>query len=421
MQILIKNAKMVSPHQTENGSTVSILIQNGQIESLNHQGQLEENAIIIQGENLHVSPGLFDFRARLGEPGFEYRETFNSFVKSAFAGGFTGAQIMPNTAPKVDSAAVLKDLQQRANNEDFEFHFVGCLSKQKEGSQLADLFDMHQHGASAFSDDKKSVENGMLMFKALLYATTLDKTIIVHPLDADLADGAQVNESGFTTSLGLRGIPALAETLRITRDVTLAKHHNSKIHLAGLSAKESLEVLQQLNYENVTADVCVHHLSFTDTDLGTFNSNLKLTPPLRGEKDKEALKQAILKDKIQVITSDHTPLSTEEKDLEFEYAHYGAIGLQTALGQSVEALGQENLEKIIECLAINPRKILGLSVPSIREGQNANLFVYQPKLNQPEEVKAQYSESKNSPFINRPLGTKILFTILGNHFQHQSY
>jgi dihydroorotase len=415
MQVLIKSAKIVLPGNTLNGSTQDILINNGIIVSVEPKIQVERTVDeVIEGSNLHIAPGFFDFRSRLGEPGFEYRETFESYTNAARAGGFTGAQIMPSTEPKVSTAPILKDLINRGSKFPFNFLFAGTLSNDKLGKQMASLFDMHACGASSFSDDKQPIENSNLMLKALLYASNFNGLVISFPLDVQMADGAQVNESPFTTTLGLRGIPNIAESVAVNRDLLLAEHTKAKLHFAGISTKEAVNKLAEKQTNEVSADVSIINLAFTDNDLNNFDSNLKVMPPLRTNEDKEELITALKKGIIKIVTSDHTPLGIEEKDLEFEYAKFGAATIESTFNVLLQNLGDENLELLVNLLSVEPRKRLGLEIPKLEANEKADLVLFDPHGSTHKTKNDFKTLGYNNPFVNKELPGKILGSILGD-------
>src|SRR5688572_1152113 len=413
MKILIRSAVIVDPSSKHNGKKTDILIENGTITQIAKPGSIKEKTNkIIDEDGLHISPGWFDMRVNFREPGFEYKEDLISGCNAAAAWGFTGVLAMPSTHPPVHTKSEVEFIRNKTQSQAIDVFVAGTLSHNHEGEHLSEMFDMFSSGAVAFTDDKKSVENAGLMLRALMYAKNFGGLIISFAHEASIATNGKVNESVTATKLGLKMMPAVAEEIRLTRDLYLTGYAGTKIHFGPLSAARSVELLREARKKkiSVTAEVAAHQLMLDETLLTDFDSNYKVMPPLRGKADKEALLKGLKDGTIDVICSDHSPEDIENKQREFDHAAFGIIGLQTAYAVANTALKKVlTTEEIIEKISINPRKILNIPVPVIEEKQPANLTLFNPELEwvfQENEIK---SRSKNTPFI----GTKFTGKALG--------
>jgi len=325
---LIKNATIIDPNSSTNGAPVDILIDQGTIIKIN-KNLTHSTAKVIEGTDLQVSPGWVDIGAQVGEPGFEHREDLQSVAKAAAAGGFTALACFPNTNPTIHSKSEVSFLKNHATLVDF--HPIGALSRDCAGENLAEVYDMAASGAIAFSDGAQSIASAGLMKRGLEYLKGIDGLVINHPNDASLSKGGQLHEGEISTKLGMKGIPALAEILMLKRDLDLLAYTNSRLHIHNISAADSIKLIKAAKNKGlkVTASVSIMHLIYNHTAVENFDPNYKLTPPLREKVDTKALLKGIKDGVIDVINSNHTPLETEAKKLEFSYADAGIIGLET--------------------------------------------------------------------------------------------
>lgn len=409
MNLLIKQSKIVDPSSPFNGKTVDVHIVDGIIRSIGKKLSVPA-AKSITGKQLHLSPGWVDVFADFADPGYEQRETLQSGAAAAAAGGFTDVCLVPNTQPAMDQKSVIEYLLSRANGLPITVHPLGAITKNAAGKELAEIYDMKRMGAIAFTDGKNAVQSSDIMVKALQYIKPFGGLIIQIPDNKDIQPGGFVHEGIVSTQLGLPAKPAIAEELLIDRDIKLAAYAQSRLHITGISTATALKQVKAARQRktDITSSVTPYHLFFTDADLHGYDSNLKVNPHLRGADDRKALQKGIEDGSIDCITTHHMPYDTDHKMVEFEYAKYGMIGLQTAYAAVNTALPTITQDRWVELLAINPRKILGLPIPTIQEGAPASLTLFSPSLEWTPQAKDFFSKSKNSAFINKPLTGKPL-------------
>ncbi|MDB4918942.1 dihydroorotase family protein [Mucilaginibacter sp.] len=417
MNLLIKSATIIDPNSPFNQQVVDILIEKGVISKI--APGLEADAELVEAEGKYVSPGFFDLNCNVGELGLETKEDLHTGTAAAAAGGFTGIALMPNTIPPVHSKAEIEYLMNRAKRNLVDVYPLGAISHKREGKDLAEMYDMFLSGAKAFTDGNRPVQDAGLMERALLYAQGFDALILSYPEDTAIAGKAKVNEGEISTLLGMKGIPPLAEELMIARDLYLAEYTGSRIHFTTISTTRSVELIREAKRKGleVTCDVAAHHLVLTDEALMGFDSLYKVKPPLRTRDDVNSLLKGLKDGTIDAIVSQHTPHEVEFKDVEFEMAEFGIIGLQTALTLALKA--GLDLELIIQKLAVNPREILNVDAAIIAEGQDANLVLFDTDEEWEYNKKNNRSKSYNSPFIGQHLKGKVLLTCNNNHLYKQ--
>ena len=377
--------------------------------------KVNAKAEVVDGTGKYVTPGFFDLNCNIGELGLETKEDLQTGTKAAAAGGFTGLALMPNTQPPVHSKAEVEYLLNRAKNNLVDVYPMGTISHKREGKDLAEMYDMFLSGAKAFTDGNRPVQDAGLMERALLYTQGFGALILSYPEDTAIAGKAKVNEGEMSTLLGMKGIPSLAEELIIARDLYLAEYTGSKIHFSTISTTRSVELIKDAKKKGlqVTCDVAAHHLLLTDKALEGFDSQYKVKPPLRTQKDVNALIKGLKDGTIDAIVSQHTPHEVEFKDVEFEIAEFGMIALQTALSVALQA--GLNLEIIVQKMAINPRHILGIEAAIIAENKKANLTLLDANVEWQYTKLNNQSKSYNSPFIGQNLKGKVLLTCNNNH------
>ena len=412
MNLLIKSATISDPGSPYYQQVADVLIEKGHIIKMAKKISSDFETFDARGK--YLSPGFFDLNCNIGELGLETKEDLKTGTHAAAAGGFTGVALMPNTIPPVHSKAEIEYLLNRAKNNLVDVYPLGTLSHKREGKDLAEMYDMYQSGAKAFTDGNRPVQDAGLMERALLYTKGFDALVLSYPEDTAIAGKAKVHEGEVSTLLGMKGIPALAEELMVARDLYLAEYTGSKIHFTTISTERSVSLIKEAKKKGlqVTCDVAVHHLLLTDEALLGFDSQYKVKPPLRTIKDVKALLNGLKDGTIDAVTSQHTPHEVEFKNVEFEVAEYGMIGLQTAFSVALEA--GLSLDLIIEKMAINPRKILGLDVPVIAEGNMANLVILDENASWTFDKLNNKSKSYNSPFIGKKLKGSILLTCNNN-------
>lgn len=408
MNLLIKSATITDPNSTHHQQVTDILIEDGTIVKI--APNIEADAEVFDASGKCVSPGFFDLNCNIGELGQETKEDLQTGTKAAAAGGFTGLALMPNTHPPVHSKSEVEFILNKAKGNLVDIYPLGTISYKCEGKDLAEMFDMHQSGAKAFTDGKHPVQDAGLMERALLYAQGFEGLVFSYPEDKAIAGKAKVHEGEISTLLGMKGIPALAEELMIARDLYLAEYTGSKIHFSTISTRQSVELIRHAKQKGlkVTCDVAAHHLVLTHDALLGFDSQYKVKPPLRTQDDVDALISGLNDGTIDAIVSQHTPHEVEFKDVEFEVAEFGIIGLQTVLSLALKA--GLAVDVIVKKMAIAPRTILSVDVPIIAEGKKANLVVFDANGQWTFTKQNNHSKSYNSPFINDQLTGKVLLT-----------
>jgi dihydroorotase len=405
MKLILKQAKIIDPNwKTENGR-FDILVKNGKIEKIASNIDAA-GYTIIESSNLHVSAGFFDIGTQIGEPGLEHREDIVSITEAASAGGYTALAPFPNNEPPTHSKSEVLFLLNNTDRNAVDFYPIGAVSKSIEGEDITEFIDMKRNGAVAFSDGKHSVADAGLMLRALQYAKACDALIINHPSEPSINGHGQVHEGIISVSLGLEGLPQMAESLGLGRDLQLASYAESKYCAYNISTSSAAKMLKKKG-KNIKATVAYLNLIFEDKNLENFNSNLKVYPPLRSHRDRKGLLKALKNDNIDAITSGHSPLEEELKKKSFAFADFGAIGIETTFPALVTHLKEHiGLEKIVEKLTVGPRNILGLEQPMLKEGEEANLCIFDPDrewtYNKPK------SKSQNSPFLGTTFTGKIL-------------
>ncbi len=420
MNLLIRNAKIIDPNSPHHLKVKDIFIKNGSISAIG--SKLKGNAAVreLTGNNIHVSPGWLDLNASLGDPGFEYKEDITSGMKAAAAGGFTGVCCTPDTFPVIHSKSEIEYVKQKSAGGLVDVWPVGALTKNLEGKEITEMYDMRQSGAVAFSDAYKSISDAGVMMRALLYAKSFDGVIFSYPEDYSVSNHSVMNESEMSVMLGMHGNPSLSEELIIIRDLYLLDYTESRLHFSMISTRRAVSLIKESKSKGtkLSAAVSPFHLFATDELLKDFDSNYKINPPLRTKEDVKALIKGISEGTIDVICSAHVPQDIESKNVEFEMALHGIISLETAFAIANTALKKSvSIEQIINCFAIAPRKILSLNPVVIDEDDEANLTIFDPEKSWIYEEKNIRSKSKNSPFIGQTFTGKILGVVNNNKMQ----
>ncbi len=403
MKIFLKNARVINPAEELDG-VFNLLIVDGTIQEIGTSlgGNPVNYEIDVAGR--FVVPGLFDMHTHLREPGQEYKEDIASGIAAAANGGFTAIAAMPNTDPVVDSADVVKYVLDRARHCGLvSVHQIAAITEGRKGERLSEMKDLAEAGAVAFSDDGSAVTNSQVMRLALEYSSMLNKPIIQHCEDHDLTKSGSVNESPDTIRFGYKTQHRLAEELTLSRDIKLLEAFGGRYHAAHVSTRGSVEIIADAKKRGVpvTCEVTPHHLFLDDSMLSDYDSDYKVNPPLRTKEDCAALIDGIRAGLVDVIASDHAPHALHEKEVEFEAAPFGMIGLETTVGAVMTKLYHEGVVKIdrlVEFLSINPRRILNLPLPTFRPGSTAELSIIDPDVEwrmDPEKFK---SKSRNTGF-----------------------
>ena len=412
MNLLIKSATISDPGSPFHQQIVDVLIEKGQITKI--ATTIDSDTENFDARGKYLAPGFFDLNCNIGELGLETKEDLQTGTRAAASGGFTGVALMPNTQPPVHSKAEIEYLTNRAKNNLVDIYPLGAISYKRDGKDLAEMYDMYQSGAKAFTDGNRPVQDAGLMERALLYTKGFDALVLSYPEDTAIAGKAKVHEGEVSTLLGMKGIPSLAEELMVARDLYLAEYTESRIHFSTISTERSVDLIREAKKKGlqVTCDVAVHHLLLTDDALMGFDSQYKVKPPLRTQKDVKALLRGLKDGNIDAIVSQHTPHEVEFKNVEFEVAEYGMISLQTAFAIALEA--GLTVDAIVQKMAINPRKILNVEQALIAEGQKANLVILDKDADWIYDKSSNKSKSYNSPFIGQKLKGSVLLTYNNN-------
>ncbi len=394
----------------------NVLITN---EKINGIGDIKapKGAEIIDCSGLVITHGFCDIHAHFREPGREDKETLQTGAKAALAGGFTRVCVMPNTNPPLDDPESIRFIVEKAEETPVHIHPIGAITKGQQGREIAEMGAMKMEGAVAFSDDGVPLQNAYVMRLALEYAGMINVPIINHAEDVPLRNEGVMNESVISTKLGLSGNPDVAESAMVQRDLQIAQSTNSTLHIPHISTKKSVEAIKEykLVFPKVTAEVTPHHLYFNDEALTTYNTNLKVAPPIRTEDDRKTLITALIDGTIDCIATDHAPHTIEEKEAPFDLAPFGMIGLESCFGTVNKVLVQESgmkIESLIDLLTIKPRKIMGFEQDLFIEGTVAEITVINPKTSGIFKKDDIYSRSINSPYIGEKLFGKIVYTIV---------
>lgn len=412
MKILISKATIVDERHPDNGKKRDILIENGKITKIAATIKIDADKE-IKGEDLCVSIGWMDMRANFRDPGDEQKEDLESGLKAAANGGFTAVALMPSTNPAIDNKGAVEYLRNRAKSSKIQVVPIGSLSKKRAGESLAEMYDMYQAGAKAFSDDKASIAESGLLQRALLYTKNFDSLIIHFPYDASLIPQGQINEGIQSTLMGLKGIPAIAEEMMVDRDLTLLDYTNGRLHLGPVSSAESIKRIASAKKDglHVTCETTAAHLAYSEEVLEGFDTNFKLLPPLRSEQNRKELIKLLKSGKIDVISSDHSPEDEEHKKLEFDYANFGMASIESFFPVVYSAIGESmDLAKLVATFSINPRRILDIEIPEIKEGVHANLTLFSTSEYTVFEKKNLKTKGHNVAEIGKKLRGKVVAT-----------
>jgi len=414
-KFIIKGGRVIDPLQDVDEVT-DILIENSKIKGMGNFDKTDGE--ILDAKELVVAPGFIDMHTHLREPGREDEETIGTGTKAAAKGGFTGVAAMANTEPVIDNSGMVRFVRETALRDGYvEVFPIGAVTKGQRGVELVEMHDMVKAGCYGFSDDGNPIGNSLIMRSALEYSQIVDKVVIVHEEDKELTLDGQINEDFISTKLGFQGMPSIAESIMVARDAAILDFVGGKLHIAHLSTRESLEIVKQAKKRglNISCEVTPHHISLNSACLVTFDSNLKMNPPLRTKEDTEALKIGLKEGLIDCIVTDHAPHAFFEKEMEFGNAPFGIIGLETALGivctELIES-GILSLAELVEKMSINPAKILGLGERTLKEGSDANITVFDPNKKWTVDVKKFVSKSSNSPYDGWKLKGQAVMTIV---------
>jgi dihydroorotase len=418
---LLKSARLVDPASGRDG-TFDLLIENGRIARVGSNVPADGARVVEIPSGLVVCPGLIDMHVHLREPGQEHKETVATGTAAAVAGGFTAVACMPNTSPVNDNAGVTGYILQKAAQANLaRVYPIGAVSRGQAGEQLADIAELRQAGCVAVSDDGRPVATALLMRRALEYTQMFDMVVIEHCEEQTLKGDGSAHEGFHASTLGLRGIPGQAESIMALRDVSLAELTGGAVHIAHMSARQTLDAVRfgKARGARVTCEVTPHHFVLTDEMLGApvpYDTNVKMNPPLREAADRDAMLQGLADGSVDVIATDHAPHHYDEKQVEFDHAPFGITGLETAVSLCFDRLmhpGVVTLSRLIELLSVNPARILRVPGGSLAEGAPADLTILAPDLQVTVSAARMRSKSKNTPFDGWQLRGGVAATVVG--------
>ena len=416
MRLLIKGGRIIDPSQ-QMDRTADLLIEDGLVKSIDDSISIE-GVEILDAAGLIVAPGFVDLHVHLREPGDEYKETIASGAAAAVAGGFTSICAMPNTTPVNDNASVTRFIIDKAREAGLARVFpIGAISRESKGEELAEMAEMKEAGAVAVSDDGRPVMNNQVMRHAMEYARDHGLVVVDHCQDLNLAAGGVMHEGRYSTLLGLRGMSGTAEESHVARDIMLAELTGARVHIAHLSTAGSVEMVRRAKQKDiaVTCEVTPHHLALTDAAVVGFDTNTKMSPPLRSEEDRLKLIEGVLDGTIDAIATDHAPHHADEKMLDYDHAPSGVVGLETALGVALTVLHHSHgvpLARVIEMLTTGPARAFSLPGGTLAVGSPADITVFDPAREWTVDPQHFKSKSRNTPFAGWKLACRVVVTLV---------
>ena len=420
MTIVIKNGRVLDP---ANGldEPKDLLIDKGRIKALESPGSISfdagEKPSVIDAKGCVVCPGLIDMHVHFREPGFEYKETITSGCRSAAAGGFTSVAVMPNTNPVNDTRAVTEHILSLAKTEGIiNVYPIAAITQKLEGERLSEMADLKDAGAIAFSDDGRPVISNELMRRAFEYSKMFKLPLIQHSEMLDLTEGGCMNEGMVSTELGLKGMPTEAEDIMVYRDIALLEKTGGRLHVAHISSKNAVDLVRQAKSRglSVTCEVAPHHFTLTDEAVRGYDTNTKMSPPLRTIDDVEAIKEGLQDGTIDIIATDHAPHDIADKQVEYQNACFGIVGLETALPLSLKLVDEKilSMDDVIKKLTSTPADIFNLEAGSLSLGNKADILIFNPNLEYSIDISKFHSKSKNSPFDGWKVKGKVIHTLV---------
>ena len=417
--ILIKGGHVVDP-KNKIDNIMDILVEGEKISKIEKNIEVKSDYEVIDASGFMVFPGLIDMHVHLREPGFEHKETIKTGLAAAAKGGFTTIACMPNTNPSIDDRTIVEALDRKARGAKVNLKVIGAATKNIDSDQLTEMGDMKEAGIVAISNDGKPVKNAYITRRVLEYAKQFDLILIEHCEDESLANGGFIHEGYYSTILGLKGIPREAEDLIVARDIALAKMTGGKVHIAHISSKSSVELVREAKKQgiSVTAEVTPQHLVLTDQAVESFDTSTKINPPLRSEDDRKALVAGLIDGTIDMIATDHAPHARWEKEVEYAYAPFGAVGLETAVALINTKLVKSGLityGQLVEKMANNPGQVFKLG-GELKTGENADITIFDPNKRWTVKPEDFYSMGRNTPFKGWELEGEVIYTIVKGDF-----
>ena len=414
MQILLKSAQIIDPTSPFHGKKQDILINSGIIAKIDDHVDAQE-AHVVNCDGAYMSLGWFDMNVHFEDPGNEHKEDLYSGIAAAAAGGFTDVGVLPNTSPTIDTKNQVEYILSKSSHHPVNLHPFCAITKNCNGAELTEMIDLKEAGAKAFTDGINPIQNTDILLKTLQYLQKFDGLLINRPEDKQLNMFGTMHEGIVSTTLGLKGMPSIAEVVMIQRDLKILEYTGGRIHFSNISTEESVKLIEQAKQKGlkVSCDVAAHSLIFGDSLMGEYDANYKVNPPFRLEQDRLALIEGLKNGVIDVIVSSHQPQDSESKELEFDLADFGAIGLQTVLPIIVELSSSVDLEYLIAKVTSAPRRLLGLENGSIKEGEQAVLTIFDTSKKWVFNSDTNFSKSKNSPLYGKELIGKVLGIVNG--------
>ena len=416
MKLLIKGGRVINPAEKFD-KIADVFVEDGKIKEIGEELEAGD-AKVYDASGKVVTPGLIDLHVHFREPGQEAKEDFESGTKAAAAGGFTTVCVMPNTRPAVDDAALVRSLEKRAEDvSKVHIKIIGAVTKGQEGKELAELGDMIEAGAVAFSDDGHYDQKAKVLLNAFDYLHAFDKVIVNHDEETSLVEEGVMNEGHRSAMLGLKGRPTVAEDIAVARDIMLAEYAGSRVHVAHISSARAVDIVRQAKKRGVrvTCEVTPQHMTMTDECVNLFDSSTKINPPLRSQADCEAMIEGIKDGTIDAIVTDHSPHAQEEKDREYIYAPSGFPGLETSLGVMLTDLyhtDKLDLPMIVSKMTWEPAKVFGMDLGTLTVGKSADITVIDLELDWTVDEKKFYTKGSHSPFVGRKLKGKAVLTVV---------
>ena len=420
MTLVIKNGRVIDPANSLD-EPKDLLIHKGRIKAIESPGSISfeagEKPSVIDAKGCVVCPGLIDMHVHFREPGFEYKETITSGCQSAAAGGFTSVAVMPNTNPVNDTRAVTEYILSLARAEGIiNVYPIAAITQKLEGERLSEMADLKDAGAIAFSDDGRPVMNNELMRRAFEYSKMFKLPLIQHSEMLDLTEGGCMNEGMVSTELGLKGMPAEAEDIMVYRDIALLEKTGGQLHVAHISSKNSVDLVRQAKSRglSVTCEVAPHHFTLTDEAVRGYDTNTKMSPPLRTIDDVKAIKEGLQDGTIDIIATDHAPHDIADKQVEYQNACFGIVGLETALPLSLKLVDEKilSMSELIKKLTSTPAGIFNLSSGNLSLGNDADILIFNPNFEYSIDISKFHSKSKNSPFDGWKVKGKVIRTLV---------
>ena len=429
MQTLIKNGQVIDPANQLDGS-FDILINNGKIEAIEPQGKISGSKLkdvpVIDAKNCVVAPGFCDMHVHFREPGHEYKETIETGSASAAAGGFSTVAVMPNTSPVNDNRSITELIFSQAKKTNLVNVLpIGAITKGLKGESLSDMGELKEAGCIGYSDDGRPVMDSELMRRAFEYSRMFGLPCIQHSETLDLTQGGCMNEGIISTELGLKGMPVEAEDIMVFRDICLLRKTGGRLHVAHISSGGAVELVRQAKAKGlpVTCEVAPHHFTLTEEACRNYDTNAKMSPPLRTHEDLELIKEGLRDGTIDIIATDHAPHDLADKQMEFSKACFGIVGLETALPLTLKMVDEKviTLQKAVDLLTQQPCRLFNLDKGNLGVGKDADIVIFNPKTQYTIEPEKFKSRSKNSPYKGWKVRGKVLHTLVAGKTVYSAY